>query len=95
MRVSWRRCALRGEVADAMLKTDRAFYVAERPYEDSPQVIGFDATISAPHMHAMALEALLPALRRPGPANVLDVGCGSGYFTAVRCDFGWIRRLLC
>lgn len=46
----------------------------------SPQYIGFDATISAPHMHAYALE-LLQEKAKPG-AHVLDVGCGSGYLTA-------------
>jgi len=43
--------------------------------------IGYDATISAPHMHAYAAQYLLPYLY-PG-AKVLDVGSGSGYLTAV------------
>jgi len=43
--------------------------------------IGYDATISAPHMHAYAAQYLLPFLH-PG-AKVLDVGSGSGYLTAV------------
>jgi len=38
--------------------------------------------ISAPHMHANAASAL-EDYARPG-AKVLDVGCGSGYLTAVR-----------
>jgi protein-L-isoaspartate(D-aspartate) O-methyltransferase len=33
-------------------------------------------------IHAMACEALYPALSRPN-ARILDVGCGSGYLTAV------------
>jgi hypothetical protein len=33
-------------------------YAPSKPYDDSPQYIGFDATISAPHMHAAALEYL-------------------------------------
>jgi protein-L-isoaspartate(D-aspartate) O-methyltransferase len=37
--------------------------------------------ISAPHMHANAASAL-EEYARPG-AKVLDVGCGSGYLTAV------------
>lgn len=51
------------------------------PYEDSPQPIGHQATISAPHMHANACESLLQNLQ-PG-ARVLDIGSGSGYLTAV------------
>jgi len=79
---------------DAMKKVDRANYVLAGPrgaYEDSPQYIGHDATISAPHMHAMAAEHL--SAKRPGDtgpspflfpgAKVLDVGSGSGYFVAM------------
>ncbi|KAF2869103.1 protein-L-isoaspartate O-methyltransferas-like protein [Massariosphaeria phaeospora] len=68
-------------VKDAMLKVDRAHYAPSHPYEDSPQPIGHRATISAPHMHASACSSLLPFLY-PG-ARVLDIGCGSGYLTAV------------
>lgn len=35
-------------------------YAPQYPYEDSPQPIGHRATISAPHMHASALEYLAP-----------------------------------
>ncbi|KZT24906.1 protein-L-isoaspartate O-methyltransferase, partial [Neolentinus lepideus HHB14362 ss-1] len=70
-------------VAAAMTKVDRANYVLDKgdAYIDSPQRIGYDATISAPHMHAHAAENLLPYLH-PG-ARVLDVGSGSGYLSAV------------
>jgi protein-L-isoaspartate(D-aspartate) O-methyltransferase len=72
-------------VLQAMLGTDRAHYVpaASRfaAYEDAPQPIGWEQTISAPHMHAMALELLEPVLRGPSP-RVLDVGSGSGYLCA-------------
>lgn len=46
--------------------------------------IGWSQTISAPHMHAFALEMLEPALLDgpPGPKCVLDVGSGSGYLSA-------------
>ena len=38
------------------------------------------ATISAPHMHAYALEALTDHIKEG--AKVLDVGSGTGYLTA-------------
>ncbi|KAM3418105.1 Protein-L-isoaspartate O-methyltransferase [Cercospora zeina] len=71
-------------VRTAMLSVDRAHYAPSRPYEDSPQSIGHRATISAPHMHANAAEALLPYLR-PG-SKVLDVGSGSGYLSHVLAE---------
>ncbi|KAI1463524.1 protein-L-isoaspartate O-methyltransferase [Daldinia caldariorum] len=46
----------------AFLKVDRANYAPSDPYADSPQPIGHGATISAPHMHAQAVETLLPFL---------------------------------
>uniref|UniRef100_A0A7S0MZW5 protein-L-isoaspartate(D-aspartate) O-methyltransferase n=1 Tax=Cryptomonas curvata TaxID=233186 RepID=A0A7S0MZW5_9CRYP len=67
-------------VEAAMLSCDRKNYCPRDPYNDSPQPIGFNVTISAPHMHAMCLEALAGQLR-PG-ARALDVGSGSGYLTA-------------
>eukprot|EP01050_Picozoa_sp_SAG11_P034981 SAG11_NODE_12596_length_695_cov_1.080537_1_plen_107_part_10 len=56
------------------------------------QRIGFGATISAPHMHAYALEWLSDRLK-PG-SKVLDVGCGSGYLTACfgACSLGGFVR---
>ena len=62
-----------------MTNTDRRHYCPHNPYQDSPQSIGYAATISAPHMHAHALEQLKDHLF-PG-AQVLDVGSGSGYLT--------------
>ncbi|XP_018329946.1 protein-L-isoaspartate(D-aspartate) O-methyltransferase-like [Agrilus planipennis] len=67
-------------VENAMLKVDRGFYCKSNPYTDSPQGIGYGVTISAPHMHAYALELLKDKLL-PGE-RVLDVGSGSGYLTA-------------
>jgi len=44
-------------------------------------LIGSNATISAPHMHAHALELLKDHLK---PGNkVLDVGAGSGYLLVI------------
>ncbi|KAK5256101.1 protein-L-isoaspartate O-methyltransferase [Cryomyces antarcticus] len=71
-------------VKQAMMGVDRAHYAPAQPYEDSPQPIGFSATISAPHMHANACESLLPFLY-PG-AKVLDIGSGSGYLTHVLAE---------
>lgn len=72
------------------VKVDRAHYAPASPYEDSPQTIGHAATISAPHMHASAVENLLPFLL-PSEKNgfeprVLDVGSGSGYLTHVMAE---------
>jgi protein-L-isoaspartate(D-aspartate) O-methyltransferase len=51
-------------------------------YLDIPQDIGYGATISAPHMHAYALEVIYNAIKT-WPKNrkikVLDIGSGSGY----------------
>jgi len=63
----------------AMRQTDRGHYskIKEEAYNDTPHPIGWGATISAPHMHAKALELMEDHLK-PG-AKVLDVGSGSGY----------------
>lgn len=37
-------------VKEAMLAVDRGDFVHTSPYEDRPQGIGCNATISAPHM---------------------------------------------
>ncbi|CAN0131098.1 unnamed protein product [Discosporangium mesarthrocarpum] len=66
---------------EAMEATNRVHYSPDRPFEDRPQYIGYDATISAPHMHAHALELLGDVIPEHN-AKVLDVGCGSGYLTA-------------
>ncbi|KAG2421645.1 hypothetical protein HFD88_005620 [Aspergillus terreus] len=68
-------------VKRAMMGVDRGHYAPQRPYSDSPQPIGYGATISAPHMHGHACEYLIDYLK-PG-ARVLDIGSGSGYLTHV------------
>lgn len=94
----WRNGLITDEkVKDAFLKVDRAHYAPSAPYQDSPQSIGYAATISAPHMHAAAVEKLLPFLlpsssTDPPPDNkreaprVLDIGSGSGYLTHVMAE---------
>lgn len=69
-----------------MQAVDRsAFVPAEirsHSWEDSPQPIGCDQTISAPHMVAIMSEALR---LRPG-MQVLEVGTGRGYHAAVTAE---------
>ncbi|XP_043801867.1 protein-L-isoaspartate(D-aspartate) O-methyltransferase-like isoform X1 [Apis laboriosa] len=68
-------------VYEAMSAVDRGHYVRSGyAYFDAPQQIGYGATISAPHMHAYALEILEEKLFNG--ARALDVGSGSGYLTA-------------
>lgn len=66
------------KVAEVMEQVDRALFVPEGspPYVDSPMPIGYNATISAPHMHAACLE-LLKSHLQPG-THALDVGSGDG-----------------
>jgi len=70
------------EVEYAMRKTDRGLYSKDmrEAYMDVPHSIGWDVTISAPHMHAQCLELLKNHLK-PG-MKALDVGSGSGYLSA-------------
>eukprot|EP00967_Tisochrysis_lutea_P133484 scaffold234380_cov32-Tisochrysis_lutea.AAC.2 len=73
-------------VEQALRKVDRAAFVPPEllrsAHEDRPLPIGYAQTISAPHMHAFALDQLSPYLTSPDAA-VLDVGAGSGYLLAV------------
>lgn len=62
-----------------MLRVDRADFCPRNPYLDNPEPIGCNATISAPHMHAAALERLKDHLTEGDKA--LDIGSGSGYLT--------------
>src|SRR5947207_12732269 len=92
-----------GRVRAAMAAVDRGHFCggggASSAYEDSPQSIGYGATISAPHMHAAAAEALEPYLGATTTdegevegegegegRRVLDIGSGSGYLTAVLAE---------
>jgi protein-L-isoaspartate(D-aspartate) O-methyltransferase len=71
-------------VLERMRSVPRHIFVdealASRAYEDTALPIGFGQTISQPYIVARMTEALLEA----GPlANVLEVGTGCGYQTAV------------
>ena len=54
--------------------------VPEDPYADRAVYVGFGSQVSAPHVHAAALELLLQG---PTPARALDIGCGTGVFAAL------------
>lgn len=68
------------EVAEIMETIDRALFVKKEypPYVDSPMPIGYNSTISAPHMHALCLELLKDHLQ-PG-MHALDVGSGKVFW---------------
>ncbi|XP_059441129.1 protein-L-isoaspartate O-methyltransferase 1-like isoform X2 [Corylus avellana] len=70
------------KVAEVLESIDRALFVPDgnAPYYDSPVPIGYNATISAPHMHGTCLQLLEENLQ-PG-MHALDVGSGTGYLTA-------------
>ncbi|VDK88796.1 unnamed protein product [Onchocerca ochengi] len=68
-----------------MLSVNRANFCPRNSYQDFPQQIGYNATISAPHMHALALELLKDHLREGSKA--LDIGSGSGYLTKRPSDW--------
>ncbi|KAI5752870.1 hypothetical protein M8J77_021357 [Diaphorina citri] len=67
------------KVFNVMNQVDRGNFCSHNPYLDAPQSIGYKVTISAPHMHAHALELLREHLENGKRA--LDVGSGSGYLT--------------
>ncbi|CBH15870.1 protein-L-isoaspartate, putative [Trypanosoma equiperdum] len=81
-------------VIEAFRRVDRGWFLPHSPpevaYSDQPVPIGYGATISAPHMHAIMVEIIAPFLLRTPegvkPATVLDVGSGSGYLTAVLAE---------
>ena len=67
------------KVFSAMMQVDRKDFSKDNPYEDRPQFIGYNVTISAPHMHAYALEYLSDFCTEN--SKILDIGSGSGYLT--------------
>ena len=52
------------KICDALKQVDRKNYAPMNPYQDAPQSIGYQATISAPHMHAHAIEYLFDQLSK-------------------------------
>lgn len=71
--------------AEALRQVDRQLFVPqgtpeEHVYLDVPLRFARGQTVSAPHMHAYALQTLYKSIRHG--AAVLDVGSGSGYLVA-------------
>jgi protein-L-isoaspartate(D-aspartate) O-methyltransferase len=70
-------------VLDAMTRVPRHEFVPERyrdqAYEDHPLPIGKDQTISQPYI----VVVMLQALKLSSTDNVLEIGTGSGYVTAL------------
>jgi len=65
------------EIEEVMKSIDRGDFAPTDPYVDRPQPIGYNTTISAPHMHAVQLELLKDCFKNAKRA--LDIGTGSGY----------------
>ena len=76
------------EVLDAIRSVPRHLFIdealAHRAYEDTALPIGHNQTISQPYIVARMTELLLEAGRLQ---NVLEIGTGSGYQTAVLARF--------
>lgn len=76
------------EVLDAIRNIPRHLFIdealAHRAYEDTALPIGHNQTISQPYIVARMTELLIPGGRLQ---NVLEIGTGSGYQTAVLARF--------
>jgi len=70
-------------VLDAMRRVDRALFVPPdlraQAYVDGPLPVGFGQTISQPYIVGLMTQALQPA----STDRVLEIGCGTGYQTAI------------
>ncbi|KYQ91691.1 hypothetical protein DLAC_07469 [Tieghemostelium lacteum] len=81
-----RRMVFNKRVIKTLKYVDRSKFLGEngkkdmKKYSDDPKPIGFNATISAPHMHAIGLDLLGDFL--PVGGRALDIGSGSGYVSA-------------
>lgn len=85
------RGRIKETVLTAMARVPREMFVPDqlrsRAYDDMPLPIGFNQTISAPHMVAIMCDLLD---LRPGLV-VLEVGGGCGYHAAVMADLVGIQ----
>ena len=93
-------CITSDAVFDAFAAVDRARFVPSaangdeedpgvgdvyaEPYRNEPISVGYGATISTPHHHALIAEQMVKALPRNGEAcAVLDLGCGTGCLSEI------------
>ena len=58
-----------------------SFSISSTILQDRALPIGFHATISSPHIHALGLELIEDAIKKVEHPHILDVGSGSGYLT--------------
>ncbi len=66
------------EVEKLMCTIDRADFSKETPYDWEPDYIGYGATLSAPRVHAFAIEKLYEKFKGKKNLKILDIGSGSG-----------------
>jgi len=76
------------KIKNILFATDRKDFILEesisgskKAYSDSPLAIGFNTSISAPHMHAFTMYYLNKYLDFTNNMKGLDLGSGSGYMT--------------
>jgi protein-L-isoaspartate(D-aspartate) O-methyltransferase len=78
-----RRGIKNSRVLEVFRQIERERFVPDsekaRAYDDCPQSIGFNQTISQPYIVALMTEAL----QLVGKEKVLEIGTGSGYQTAI------------
>lgn len=90
------------EVADVLKTVDRGDFCPNNPYVDTPQQIGYNVTISAPHMHIHAMVALKLShslfrqhnFGRPAPSHISFRFRGRG-LPLPRSLRGWMERRYC
>jgi protein-L-isoaspartate O-methyltransferase len=79
-----KRVLVNDRVAQAMRHVDRRYFIDCDEYKDMPgKHSGINVT--APHMHAIALGALVPSIAEGEGEGIVcvDLGCGTGYVAAV------------
>lgn len=98
---------LNPEIVKVLKKHDRKNYLqchGNKIYNNRPQLINLKThqTMSAPHIHALALKQMRIVLNKclkkvkgdfkKLKCNVLDIGCGTGYVTATMAELLHIKE---